>query len=574
MPALSPTALAGTLMSRADAGLNSTGVNVVCAWPLSSQYGPGSRVLYYVLVAACVFARKADWLRNACVGLALLVPMIAALHGVVLAAVHVPGAVDMDVYGAFQLCAIGVLAAPVAVRQSSTYFNDPGRNTIFVWVLVLLSGLVSLTVEFYRVESTRCERDDSNNLIESISSFPYDNLSRTRCGLDHCSPDRGQGPFSPIRGGSADNIYIIPAPDKLTSNTAMLLAAACCIPAILLLVSMWFKILESIWKSSSQDDESNSEHGEVADEARTVINTTRSSLQREKPDDSECFEIHNAEAGERQTVRTAAKPNRVAFAIREYGEIVVFGSAVLAILVLGERNMFSSQIQYQQEPIGNIGQWSPIAGTILAILGSAYLLLAEAMDEEKQHPNGTGITRSIARLFMRFGDGFRNIAQKLFDDSEFRRGRATGYPEVPGEAIRNAGLSDTISIYSPSVRRDSNESGHSALSRQRSGTIDSSRTRTSMAKRRDTNESPVAKRRDTLEVPASPGHHGSLQGSLSRCVSETMPIITRTESPGTPSIIVSPSPVYRPDQIPKSRRHTMESNMRYERPGPSTLEPG
>lgn len=53
---------------------------------------------------------------------------------------NVVGAVDMDVYGAFQLCAIGVLAAPVAVRQSSTYFNDPGRNTIFLWVLVLLSG--------------------------------------------------------------------------------------------------------------------------------------------------------------------------------------------------------------------------------------------------------------------------------------------------------------------------------------------------------------------------------------------------------------------------------------------------
>lgn len=93
MPALSPTSLAGPLISRADGASNGTGVNVVCAWPLSSQYGPGSRVLYYVLVAACVFARKSDWLRNACVGLALLVPVIAALHGVVLAAVHVNGTI-------------------------------------------------------------------------------------------------------------------------------------------------------------------------------------------------------------------------------------------------------------------------------------------------------------------------------------------------------------------------------------------------------------------------------------------------------------------------------------------------
>lgn len=52
----------------------------------------------------------------------------------------IEGAVDMDVYGAFQLCAIGVLAAPVTVRLSRRYFDDPGRNTIFVWTILLLAG--------------------------------------------------------------------------------------------------------------------------------------------------------------------------------------------------------------------------------------------------------------------------------------------------------------------------------------------------------------------------------------------------------------------------------------------------
>jgi hypothetical protein len=46
---------------------------------------------YYALVAACVIARKADWLRNACLAGALLFPAVAALHGVVLAAMHVNG---------------------------------------------------------------------------------------------------------------------------------------------------------------------------------------------------------------------------------------------------------------------------------------------------------------------------------------------------------------------------------------------------------------------------------------------------------------------------------------------------
>lgn len=64
-------------------------LKVVCAWPLSGQYGPGSRALYYALIAACVFAQKIVWLRKACVAAALLFPAVAALHGIVLAAVHV-----------------------------------------------------------------------------------------------------------------------------------------------------------------------------------------------------------------------------------------------------------------------------------------------------------------------------------------------------------------------------------------------------------------------------------------------------------------------------------------------------
>jgi hypothetical protein len=47
-----------------------------------------------------------------------------------------------------------------------------------------------------------------------------------------------------MRQRAQNNIYVVPAPEKLTFGTATLLAAACCIPAILSLVSMWNKILE------------------------------------------------------------------------------------------------------------------------------------------------------------------------------------------------------------------------------------------------------------------------------------------------------------------------------------------
>lgn len=46
----------------------------------------------------------------------------------------------MDIYGAFQLSAIGILAAPITVKISDTYFYEPGRNLIFVWTVLILAG--------------------------------------------------------------------------------------------------------------------------------------------------------------------------------------------------------------------------------------------------------------------------------------------------------------------------------------------------------------------------------------------------------------------------------------------------
>lgn len=50
------------------------------------------QILYYVLVAACVTFRKAEWLRNVCLAAALVLPAISALQALVLASLHVTGA--------------------------------------------------------------------------------------------------------------------------------------------------------------------------------------------------------------------------------------------------------------------------------------------------------------------------------------------------------------------------------------------------------------------------------------------------------------------------------------------------
>ncbi|KAH7007147.1 hypothetical protein EDB80DRAFT_718283 [Ilyonectria destructans] len=320
-------------------------LQVICVWPVSGQYGPGSRVLYYTLVAACILAKRVGWVVNACLAAALLLPAVAAIHGIVLTALHVDGAVDMDIYGAFQLCSIGILAAPLATMMSKTYFNDPGRNVIFLWTILILSGLICLAVEFYRIETFDCIDPRSGNVTSpSFSEFTWgeDNT----CGL-HCSTENG--PFSPMRSGSDDNLYIVPAPDKLTFGTATLLAAACCVHAILCLISMRNKILDN-WKERL---------------GRKVNNESMN---------------HVIDHTERATPEMMKSINGRIQVFLKIVTIPVFGGAGLAILIIGEMNFFSRQVRYQTEPIASVGQWTPIAGTVMAVVGSLYLLMADEVE--------------------------------------------------------------------------------------------------------------------------------------------------------------------------------------------------
>ncbi|RHZ63795.1 uncharacterized protein CDV56_109209 [Aspergillus thermomutatus] len=413
--------------------------------------------------STCVFGRRAEWLRNACLAAALLFPAVAALHSIVLASLHIDAAVDMDVFGAFQLCSIGILTAPVTVRLSKTYFNEPGRNIIFLWTGLILTGLLSLTIEFYRINSHPCTVN-GRPISRDSKEFIY---GTTMCDLT-CSVDAG--PFSPMRQGSANNIYVIPAPERLTFGAATLLAAACCIPAILSLASMWNKILEINW-------------------TRRFGNSYRNKRQ------DEVIEGTNG--------ATLGKMNKVNEMIRSFLSVVevpIFGAAVLVIIIIGERNLFSDQVVYQTEPMKSIGQWAPIVGAGLAVLGSLSLFLAAAVEEQEEdveekassthpgplpserimgvveasrvqdRPNSSGSDkdssmevghtmsrnsrwplkrsatedqgsrRKIARTLFAVSNWMSNAAHDRYQNSEFKSGPALRFPEIPGEENRNGDL--------------------------------------------------------------------------------------------------------------------------------------
>ncbi|TRX89059.1 hypothetical protein FHL15_010078 [Xylaria flabelliformis] len=315
MPPLTATPLVNHLIGRDtifDASNTTTtqpAVQVVCAWAVSGQYGFGTRLL-------------------------------------------VDTAVDMDIYGAFQICSIGILAAPITVYNSKTYFNDPGRNIIFIWTGLLLAGMLSLAVEFFRTETHRCSFDDMGAPIDPFN-FPYMSAD---CDL-HCFSN-SSGPFSPIRQDPTNEPAVIPAPTRLAFSTVILLAAASSIPPVLTLIFTWEKILEINWKRRF---------------ARGEVNNNNDPIEG----------------------TNGATPKMINFindAIRRFLtsiQIPIFGAIVIAILVAGELNFWSPQVNYQTEPFTSVGQWANVVATALVVLGSLSFV------QDKREINGEeGISSS------------------------------------------------------------------------------------------------------------------------------------------------------------------------------------
>ncbi|KAL4999936.1 hypothetical protein BDV10DRAFT_48391 [Aspergillus recurvatus] len=561
-----------------------------------SLHGPSPSLTlvqrYYVLIAACVFARKEEWVRNACLAGALLFPAIAALHGIVLAAVHVDGAIDMDVYGAFQLCSIGILTAPLTARMSGTYFKDPRRHILFLWTGLVLAGLLSITVELFRVKPSKCTRDDNGHpILSDPLQFPFEAAT---CGL-RCSTETG--PFSPIRDGSTNEMHVIPSPNKLTFGTATLLAAACCVPAIVSLLYFWSLVLQDTWNKRFGD-------GTDIDRRDELIDGTNGA-----------------------TVGKMMQINGLVRTVLSTVEAPVFAAAVLAILVLGERNFFSHPVNYGTEPIASIGQWAPIVGTGFAIFGSLYLFLTDddvkspstckctCHGAEGSDPHGTtdptastssnepppsetaviarpepaptrptqdetqdfGYRRGVGRALKRLADAISVAVHDRITDYEFKQGPALDFPEIPAEEQRNSELPQIRDQYN--LKRDSNASR--TLSRvgsnistaswrdgERSSTTShaisphssrqSTRSRSpsplpsssrgvdeSCAPSGSHNGSPSSssdppgiqprKRQNTLEVPP---HHGSVRRSSS-ISSVSSSSFTVTGNPTSPTIVVS-----------------------------------
>ncbi|CRK23522.1 hypothetical protein BN1723_013008 [Verticillium longisporum] len=227
----------------------------------------------------------------------------------------------------------------------------------------LVCCLLSLTIEFYRSQVHECPLTDgtSTDLIDS-TRFPY-GPSMT-CGLT-CSAT--EGPFSALRSGAANNIYVIPAPQSLNFHTATLFSAGCCVHAGVCLLYMMNKILRE--KALRVQTDAERSHNSARDEEQQISGDGRMDTMHADvatadgpAQDASILDIEKKKGGVfRNIFRVQGVPRETVVTILN---IVLFGGAGLGVLAVGERNFHSAQLLYETEPLSSIGMYSPFFATL------------------------------------------------------------------------------------------------------------------------------------------------------------------------------------------------------------------
>ena len=137
--------------------------------------------------------------------------------------------------------------------------------------------------------------------------------------------------------------YVVDMHHGITINTGLGLSAACCIPTVLSMASIWLKLVrEKLARSfttllpSWGDDGSNMVTAST-DEIRRNETKAMSPEQKRRHDEKRMDEAIRIGLG--------------------LVERIVFSAAILGIVVLGERNFWSPEMRAGVEPMSSVGEY-------------------------------------------------------------------------------------------------------------------------------------------------------------------------------------------------------------------------
>lgn len=146
-----------------------------------------------------------------------------------------------------------------------------------------------------------------------------------------------------------------------------------------------------------------------------------------------------------------------------------------------------------------------------------------------------GGRRRIARMLTKVGNTFGTASPNRFDDSEFKRGKALDFPEIPGEEGRNSALGHIRDIYNLPRDADGNATpDRRSRAGSFTGSVSSGIGVASSSRPRPDLHLTTSGGTDRLEVPSPVHLSGARNPHLHSTASFTVP-----PSPSSPAVVVS-----------------------------------
>ncbi len=171
-------------------------MRVFCIYPLSGQYGPLPRVLYYVLLLAGLLWRGHPWIAVVYLGVAMSYSAATAVHAFALIARYrwrtypddVPTAQmsasevgDVDIMPVWAiLSTAGIMLTPL-LNWSSTVHHSRRKAVLLAWGALIFIALVAIFPAGIRARSIYMVQTTTTCYPNSSFKFPD--------GSDYCDPD-------------------------------------------------------------------------------------------------------------------------------------------------------------------------------------------------------------------------------------------------------------------------------------------------------------------------------------------------------------------------------------------------
>ncbi|KAH0545015.1 hypothetical protein FGG08_000941 [Glutinoglossum americanum] len=163
--------------------LNNTALQVICAYPVSGQYGRMVRYLIYPLLTLSLLFSVAGWVAGGALHTAMTYIAITGIHLAAMAVNREAGVLDLDVLTAYHVCMVALILSPPLIMWTKSLQRPSGKGVFSIWVVLLWIGVILFTTSVKHLPKSVPCLDGKGENVTSVGELERCTLTCTSFSL-------------------------------------------------------------------------------------------------------------------------------------------------------------------------------------------------------------------------------------------------------------------------------------------------------------------------------------------------------------------------------------------------------